>query len=178
MCGCKDCKGITLFKGKDGRGIVSITDNGDGTLTVLYTDGTIYITPDFTGPQGIQGEQGEQGIQGDLGPQGPIGPAGPNVKKFVKEVTLDAELLDIFILSSEYLPCLISSEMCGSATPSAVDVQIVGYWYDSVSLYWKKFTHYNGSFTIVDALGNIAIQFDSGPFTFSWPLTIRIVIKN
>jgi hypothetical protein len=73
MCGCKDCKGITLFKGADGRGIVSITDNGDGTLTVLYTDGTIYITPDFTGPQGIQGPQGPQGDPGINGTNGTDG---------------------------------------------------------------------------------------------------------
>lgn len=66
MCGCKDCQGITLFKGKDGRGIVSITAQEDGTFIYLYTDGTTYISPDLTGPQGIQG------------PTGPAGPAGTN----------------------------------------------------------------------------------------------------
>lgn len=77
MCGCKDCKGITLFKGADGRGITSITDNGDGTLTVLYTDGTIYITPDFTGTQGIQGIQGEPGTNGTDGTNGTNGVDAP-----------------------------------------------------------------------------------------------------
>ena len=52
MCGCKNCKGITLLRGNDGRGIVSITDNGDGTFTYLYTDGTTYISPNLTGPAG------------------------------------------------------------------------------------------------------------------------------
>ena len=67
MCGCKDCQGITLLKGTDGNGIVSITDNGDGTLTILYTNGTIYITPNLTGPQGEQGVQGEPGTPGTNG---------------------------------------------------------------------------------------------------------------
>lgn len=64
MCGCKDCQGITLLKGTDGNGIVSITDNGDGTLTILYTNGTVYITPNLTGPQGEQGIQGDPGTNG------------------------------------------------------------------------------------------------------------------
>jgi hypothetical protein len=55
MCGCKDCQGITLFKGKDGRGIVSITAQEDGTFIYLYTDGTTYISPDLTGPEGPPG---------------------------------------------------------------------------------------------------------------------------
>lgn len=52
MCGCKDCKGITLLKGTDGVGIVSITDNGDGTFTILLTNGSTFISPDYTGPEG------------------------------------------------------------------------------------------------------------------------------
>lgn len=72
MCQCKDCKGITLLKGADGRGIVSVTDNGDGTLTILYTDGTTYVTPDFTGPTGATGDTGA------TGPQGPAGTNGTN----------------------------------------------------------------------------------------------------
>jgi hypothetical protein len=46
MCNCKDCKGITLLSGTDGKGIVSITYNEiDNTITVLYTDGTSYTSP-------------------------------------------------------------------------------------------------------------------------------------
>lgn len=46
MSGCKDCKGITLLSGTDGRGIVSITYNEvTHTITVLYTDGTSYTSP-------------------------------------------------------------------------------------------------------------------------------------
>lgn len=63
MCGCKDCQGITLFKGKDGRGIVSITAQEDGTFIYLYTDGTTYISPDLTGPQGDQGVPGTPAVE-------------------------------------------------------------------------------------------------------------------
>ena len=73
MCGCKDCQGITLFKGKDGRGIVSITAQEDGTFIYLYTDGTTYISPDLTGPQGIEGPQGPQGDPGTNGTNGTDG---------------------------------------------------------------------------------------------------------
>jgi hypothetical protein len=46
MCNCKDCKGITLLSGTDGRGIVSITYNEEThAITVLYTDGTSYTSP-------------------------------------------------------------------------------------------------------------------------------------
>ena len=46
MCNCKDCKGITLLSGNDGKGIVSITYNEENsTITVLYTDGTTYTSP-------------------------------------------------------------------------------------------------------------------------------------
>lgn len=66
MCGCKDCKEVTLLKGTDGRSIVSITDNGEGTFTYLFSDGTIYVSPDLTGPPGADGATG------------PTGPAGAN----------------------------------------------------------------------------------------------------
>lgn len=64
---CKDCKGITLLKG---TGIESITNNGDGTFTILLTNGETHITDDFTGPQGIQGPQGDPGTNGTNGTNG------------------------------------------------------------------------------------------------------------
>lgn len=77
MCTCNDCKGITLLAGKDGVGIVNTVDNGDGTLTIIYSDGSTFTTSDLTGPQGPQGIQGIQGPVGPAGPAGPIGPVGP-----------------------------------------------------------------------------------------------------
>jgi hypothetical protein len=74
MCGCKDCKEVTLFKGTDGRGIVSITANEDGTFTYLFTDGTIYISPDLTGPEGPAGENGVNGLTQIAYITDPLGP--------------------------------------------------------------------------------------------------------
>ena len=39
MCGCKDCKEITLLGGLDGIGIASIATNSFGTVTYTYTNG-------------------------------------------------------------------------------------------------------------------------------------------
>jgi hypothetical protein len=50
-----------------GNGIDSVTDNGDGTITFTYIDGSTYTTSPLTGLTGPQGESG---------PQGPAGPAG------------------------------------------------------------------------------------------------------
>ena len=60
--------------GVDGNGIVSTTDNGDGTFTFTYDDGTTFTTSDLTGPQGPIGLTGPAGA---TGPQGAIGLTGP-----------------------------------------------------------------------------------------------------
>jgi len=65
--------------GQNGNGIVSTTDNGDGTFTLTYTDGSSFTTSNLTGPQGAQGntgDTGQQGIQGNTGAQGPAGDDG------------------------------------------------------------------------------------------------------
>jgi hypothetical protein len=41
--------------GADGNGIASTVDNGDGTFTITYDDGSTFTTPDFTGPSGPAG---------------------------------------------------------------------------------------------------------------------------
>ena len=73
MCTCKECKGITIINGSDGVGIVSITDNGNGTFTILMSNGNTFISPDYTGPQGIQGIPGLPGINGTNGTNGTNG---------------------------------------------------------------------------------------------------------
>ncbi len=62
--------------GVNGVGIVSTVDNGNGTFTFNYSDGSSFTTSNLTGPQGAQGQQGVQGIQGPQGVAGPQGPAG------------------------------------------------------------------------------------------------------
>ena len=56
--------------GEDGNGIVSATNNGDGTFTLLFDDGTTFTTDDLTGPQGATGGDGPQGIAGNDGADG------------------------------------------------------------------------------------------------------------
>jgi len=68
--------GVDGINGVDGVGIASTVDNGDGTFTLTYSDGTTFTTADFTGPQGIQGPAGADGATGPQGPQGIQGPAG------------------------------------------------------------------------------------------------------
>ncbi|MHC1703656.1 MAG: tail fiber domain-containing protein [Tenuifilaceae bacterium] len=69
--------------GPAGNGIASVSDNGDGTLTLHFDNGTSYVTPNLKGPQGIQGPagptgaQGTQGVAGPAGAQGIQGAAGP-----------------------------------------------------------------------------------------------------
>ncbi len=86
-----------------GNGITGVSDNGDGTLTFTYFDGSVYTTAVLSGMQGPQGEIGPEGpagidgqdglsaydawlAQGNTGTQadflngitGPQGPAGTN----------------------------------------------------------------------------------------------------
>ena len=82
-------QGIAGNDGTDGNGIVSATNNGDGTFTLLFDDGTTFTTYDLTGPEGatgpagpqgatgLQGPKGDTGDQGPQGPQGATGPTGP-----------------------------------------------------------------------------------------------------
>ncbi len=53
-----------------GNGISSVSDNGNGTLTFTYLDGSTYTTPVLTGLQG------QQGIQGPIGQNGANGQNG------------------------------------------------------------------------------------------------------
>ena len=54
----------SFYAGKSGNGISAIADNGDGTLTFVYLDGTTYTTPILSG------------LQGPIGPAGPAGSSG------------------------------------------------------------------------------------------------------
>jgi hypothetical protein len=64
--------------GANGVGIISTINNGNGTYTFNYSDGTSYTTGNLTGPQGPIGLTGLQGPSGEAGPQGPQGPTGTN----------------------------------------------------------------------------------------------------
>lgn len=63
-------------EGTPGTGIEGIEDNGDGTFTLILTDGSSFTTDDLTGPTGEPGPTGQTGPQGPPGPTGEMGPAG------------------------------------------------------------------------------------------------------
>ena len=45
------------------RGVQETTDNGDGTITITFTDGTTFTTGDLTGPAGADGQDGLSAYQ-------------------------------------------------------------------------------------------------------------------
>jgi hypothetical protein len=56
-----------------GNGITGVADNGNGTITFTYYNGSTYTTPvlvGLTGPQGPIGPQGTQGVAGTNGTNG------------------------------------------------------------------------------------------------------------
>lgn len=52
---CNDCNDVTLLAGNDGVGIETVVDNGNGTFTFFFTDGSTFTTPNLTGPAGADG---------------------------------------------------------------------------------------------------------------------------
>jgi len=59
--------------------IDSIVNNGNGTFSMYFGNGSIFTTEDLTGPRGPagpQGQQGEPGPEGRIGATGPEGPQG------------------------------------------------------------------------------------------------------
>ena len=88
--------------GADGVGISSTVDNGNGTFTLNYTDGTSFTTINLTGPEGqsayhiwlssgqvgteqdfllsLRGEKGEKGDRGLRGPSGQDGAPGKDAE--------------------------------------------------------------------------------------------------
>ncbi len=75
--------GAAGTNGADGVGISSTVDNGNGTYTFNYTDGSSFTTSDLTGPQGDTGVQGAQGPQGMTGAAGANGTDGVGISSTV-----------------------------------------------------------------------------------------------
>ena len=74
--GLQGPSGIDGINGANGNGIASTTDNGNGTFTFNYTDGSTFTTSNLTGPMGAQGPAGADGVNGLDGATGPMGPQG------------------------------------------------------------------------------------------------------
>lgn len=79
--GIQGLQGPAGTNGTNGVGITSTVNNGDGTFTFTYNDGSTFTTSNLTGATGATGATGPQGpigLTGATGPMGPQGPAGTN----------------------------------------------------------------------------------------------------
>ena len=86
-------QGIQGATGNDGNGIVSATNNGDGTFTLNFDDGTTFTTDDLTGPLANVVEDTTPQLGGDLDTNGNnINFGGTDAAQFGN----DANLLKIF----------------------------------------------------------------------------------
>ena len=96
-----------VCNGRDGKGITSTVDNGNGTFTFNYSDGSSFTTGNLTGPQGPigpAGPQGPQGIQGVAGPAGTNGQNGVSVtNSFVQNDSLYVVLSSGQTLNTGYV---------------------------------------------------------------------------
>jgi hypothetical protein len=64
--GFKGDKGDKGDTGEDGKDltVAQIVYNGNGTFTWMFSDGTVYTTPNLIGPKGDTGSKGDRGDQG------------------------------------------------------------------------------------------------------------------
>lgn len=86
---------LTIPKGDTGDDLtlVGIVNNGNGTMTLTFSDGTVHTTEDLTGDTGAQGIQGDTGVQGNAGSAGIPGTNGytPTIVFSYNETTGDLE---------------------------------------------------------------------------------------
>lgn len=89
-------KGDKGDKGDTGVSITSTVLNSDYTLTIRFSDGSSYTTPNsIRGPQGAQGIQGPRGIQGLRGEKGEDGTNGIDGKDGIMAVSVTGSTLVI-----------------------------------------------------------------------------------
>jgi hypothetical protein len=88
--GAQGPSGPTGLTGATGNGISSVIDNGDGTLTFYFTNGTNFTTSNLTGPTGVQGPSGTQGPIGLTGPQGVAGVNGINGQNSLVKTSVES----------------------------------------------------------------------------------------
>ena len=72
--GADGSAGATGATGAAGNGIASSANNGDGTFTITFTNGTTFTTDDLTGATGATGA---------TGPTGATGSSGTNTLEFI-----------------------------------------------------------------------------------------------
>ncbi len=104
--GLAGTNGTNGTNGLDGNGIASTTDNGDGTFTFTYDDGSTFTTSDLTGPAGSQDAWSLTGNTGTDPATNFIG-------------TTDAQDLSVKTNDIERVKILSSGEVGIGATPDA-----------------------------------------------------------
>ena len=155
MCGCKDCKGITLLKG---NGIISTVDNEDGTFTITYSDGSTFTTSDLTGPQGIQGPQG---VQGDAGTN------GTNAFKYVSQhIGVNFETDIITIPYATWTTCDFLPDGCGAPLNNFVDLH-VQVWFNQTFPAPATDVWYLGTVGVSGTISSIEIDVATGSITIA-----------
>jgi hypothetical protein len=167
MCTCNNCNEITLFKGTNGVGVSSTVNNGDGTFTIYYTNGTSYTSPDLTGPQG---------------PVGPRGNPGVDAFKFVKEYTsVNLVGFTALVTRLELESCASVPEGClfDGILPASCDLHVQVWVKDSGEDFWYRLFDTNHVVSIweVDGIydaGDIFIAFQG--LSESSGTTVRIVV--
>jgi len=155
MCGCANCNGITLFSGTDGVGIQSITDNNNGTFTILLTNGTTWTSDDLTGPDGPQGTAGTNGTN------------GTNAFKFVKDFETNNDGGVCTITREELKTCSTVPNGClfDSITAGFTNLQVQVWLRNndpSPSGPWYLGDSSNSSFEIDASTGTISCTLTGG----------------
>ena len=105
------------IKGDTGNGIASATLNSDYTLSITYTNGSTWTSPEpIRGPQGPQGIQGETGSQGPQGPQGPQGDPGQSIWGTITGTLSDQTDLNTALAAKDNASNIATIEATSSAS--------------------------------------------------------------
>ena len=166
MCqSCSNCNGITLFSGTDGVGITSITNNNNGTFTILLSNGTTWTSGDLTGPQGATGNAGTNGTN------------GTNAFKFVKDFTSNLDGGTCSISRAELTSCTTVPNGClfDSITAGFTNLQVQVWLRNndpSPSGNWYLGDSTNTDITINPSTGAITCTLTGG----STNVLVRIVV--
>ena len=171
MCqSCSNCNGITFFSGTDGVGITSITDNNNGTFTILLSNGTTWTSGDLTGPQGATGTAGTNGTN------------GTNAFKFVKEYTsVNPSTFTALITREELESCVAVPEGClfEGILPASCDLHVQIWLKNAESEFWFRVFDVNHIVSVWETagtygVGDIFIAFQD--MSSSTGNTVRIVV--
>ena len=130
-------KGDKGDKGDTGVSVSGAKLNDDYTLTIYFTDGSSYTTPNsIRGPQGIQGIQGPRGIQGLRGEQGPKGDKGDPGDSFALHICTSTEYDPETLVPTITSPNALTMYLVPSEEPGGNDLFVEWVY---VNRTWEMF---------------------------------------